>query len=292
MKIDTILLTGATGYLGQALIPELLARYNPRSLRLFGRSESKLVDILRRHNDLNHDRLRALVGDVRDEERVFSAVKWADLVIHAAALKRLEVCNYSPEEAIKTNVQGSLNVLKACLEHRPSKAVFISSDKAVRPINLYGMTKALMEQSVLQTARFLGIGSPRLTVCRYGNVIGSTGAAIPYFIQQIRSGNPITITHPEMTRFLLTKKDAVNIVCRSIESDDRLILPLKLRSISMLKAVCYINQYFCTNVPLNITHPEDGEKLHEEISPEIFSNEVPEVTQVEFLDLLKEEGLL
>ncbi|HRZ15334.1 MAG TPA: SDR family NAD(P)-dependent oxidoreductase [Candidatus Omnitrophota bacterium] len=292
MKIDTILITGATGYLGNALIPELLKRYAPRSLRIFGRSESKLVDLLRRYGDMDHDRLRALVGDVRDEDRIRSAVRDVDLVIHAAALKRLEVCNYSPEEAIKTNVQGSLNVLKACMEFKPAKAVFISSDKAVRPTNLYGMTKAIMEEAVLQTARFNGIGTPKLAVCRYGNVIGSTGAAIPYFIQQIRAGKPITITHKDMTRFLLTRRDAVKIVCRAIEGDDRLILPLGLRAIPLLKAVCYIGHHFGSEVPISFTHPESGEKLHEEIEVDRFSNEAPEVSEADFIAMLKEEGLL
>lgn len=294
MSINVLTLTGATGYLGKAILPYLLDHYRPKSVRLFGRSEWKLTQILRAHNDTEQNVLRALVGDVRDKDRIFKAIKGSDLVIHAAAMKRLEICNYNPDEAIKTNVAGSMNVLDACLEHLPHKVIFVSSDKAVNPTNLYGRTKGVMESMVVNQANYLGkLSVPILNIVRYGNVIGSTGAVIPFFIDCAKNGYDLKITDPRMTRFLITRKMAWEIIKEAIESGKQgeIILPKKLMSINILKAAEYINNHFGNKSTIKEIGQWSGEKINEEIEVGVTS-EHTNVDEKLFLELLREEGLI
>jgi len=293
MQYETVVLTGATGYLGNLLIPHIIETYKPHSLRLFARSEWKLAQILRQYNDLYDMRLlRPLVGDIRDRERVFSAIKGADLVIHTAALKRLEICNYNPQEAIKTNVVGSMNVMDACVNLNPHKAIFISSDKAYRPKNLYGITKACMEEMVRQRALAIATGNPTMTLVRYGNVIGSTGAVIPYFINLAKAGLHLPITDPRMTRFLITKKVAWETVKWAIENGKQgeVVLPTKIKSMKITDIAETINALHLNHTGTREIGMFSGEKLHEELDEGVTSENV-NTTKDEFREMLKEDGL-
>lgn len=289
-----IALTGATGFLGQLLIPRLTEKYNSATIRLIGRSEWKLAKILREHNDLySFKKLRPLICDVRDRERVFSCLKDADLVIHTAALKRLEICNYNPQEAVKTNIIGSMNVMDACLNVGIKKSIFVSTDKAVNASNLYGRTKAVVESMVIERGKFFPEGLPILCIARYGNVIGSTGAAMPYFIARLRQNLPIPLTHPEMTRFLITKKMAWDVIEDAIDNGKQgdIIIPKELKSVSIAQSIGWLKDYLCSRSEIDLIGMWPGEKLHEEIKEGQNSSHC-NLTRSEFIDMLKEDDLL
>jgi FlaA1/EpsC-like NDP-sugar epimerase len=295
MKYPCIAVLGATGFLGQALIPFLLKEYNPKVIRLLGRSEFKLAQIIRGNGykyDLN--KFRPLICDIRDRERVFSCLKDVDLIIHTAALKRLEIINYNPQEGVKTNVIGSMNVMDACINLGVQKAVFISSDKAVNATNLYGKTKAVMESMVIERAKMVGNGTPKMCIVRYGNVIGSTGAVIPFFISLARQGKPLPVTNLLMTRFLMTKKHALELIKTAIDKggQGKVIIPQSIKSISVGNMVGYINRYFHSDAGMQSIGEWSGEKLHEEIVPEWSSFDADRVTYEEFIEMLKEEELI
>ena len=293
MQIETCVLVGATGYMGGVLIPFLLKEYRPKSLRLFGRSEWKLTQILRKYEDTEQNVLRALVGDVRDSKRVSDIVGGSDLVIHCAALKRLEIANYNPTEAIMTNVAGSMNIMDACLHHKPNKVIFASSDKAVHPTNLYGMTKGVMEQMVINRSHFLGLASPTMCCTRWGNVVGSTGAVIPYFIERMKQGLPIPITHEGMTRFLVTKKMICDTMKHAIERGHQgeIIIPEKKQAINILKAAEAIKKHLGSSSEVYLMGQYNGEKLHEEIEDGVTSDKYL-ISDDDFINLLREDELL
>jgi len=296
MNIQTIVLTGATGFLGQTLIPFLLETYKPTSIRLLGRSEWKLAQILRKYNDLYTMKLlRPLIVDVRDRERVYSVIDGADLVIHAAALKRLEICNFNPQEAIKTNIIGSLNVMDACLNvpNKPQKAIFISTDKAMHPTNLYGKTKAVVESMVVERATALGMSLPTMCCVRYGNVIASTGAVIPYFVDRAQKNLPLPITNDKMTRFMMTRKAMTVVIKEAIEEGKQgeIILPRNIKSINIRNAAEIIRDYFGSKSEIVDIGEFSGEKLHEELDFGITSEPV-NISRQEFLEMLKEEELI
>jgi UDP-N-acetylglucosamine 4,6-dehydratase len=295
MKYRTIAITGITGFLGQALIPFIIEHYKPESLRLLGRSEFKLAQIIRGNNfTYDLDQFRPLICDVRDRERVFSCLKDVDLVIHTAALKRLEIANYNPQEAIKTNIIGSMNVMDACLNVGVKKAIFISSDKAVKATNLYGKTKAVMESMVVERAKMVGNAQPTMCVVRYGNVIGSTGAVIPYFIKLAKEGKTLPITNGLMKRFLVTKRQALELVKIAIDKGKQgsIIIPKDLRAISVYNMALFILRYFKREEDFKIIGSWSGEKLYEDITESLNSDMVDSIGYGEFIGLLKEEGLL
>jgi len=293
MQIDTCVITGATGYMSKVLIPFLMETYHPKSLRLLGRSEWKLAQLLRKYNDLYTMRLlRPMICDVRDRERVFSCLEGADLVIHTAALKRLEICNYNPQEAIKTNVIGSMNVMDACLSLKPDKVIFASSDKAVNATNLYGKTKAVMESMVVQRAESISQGSPTMCCTRWGNVVGSTGAVIPYFIERAKQNLPLTITDERMTRFIVSKKMIRETTRKAIEEGKmgEIVIPENLKSISILDAAKIIKEYLKSDSVIKVIGTYADEKLHEEI--EIGkTSEHTQITESEFIEILEEDDL-
>lgn len=207
-----ILITGGTGSWGQTLTRLLLERYDPKEIIIFSRGELQQVLMQRRFHD---DRLKFVVGDVRDYDSVRWAMRDIDIVFHLAALKHVPICEDHPQEAIKTNVAGTTNVVNAALENKVAKVIDVSTDKAVEPLNLYGMTKAVGERLILQAN---ALGSQTQFVCiRGGNVMGSNGSVIPYFIEQIRSGGPVTITDLGMTRFFLTLEEAITLLFKAAE---------------------------------------------------------------------------
>lgn len=200
----SILIAGGTGSLGNHLVDRLL-QYPIKRIVVFSRDEEKQLDMQRRIADT---RVQYEIGNVRDYERLCEVLTNIDLVYHASALKIITVCEEYPEEAIKTNLQGTINMRKACLKNGVSKAILISTDKAVKPVNAYGMTKALAEKVWLSKHT----GNTAFSVVRYGNVIRSRGSVIPFFEKLKKEGKPFTITHKDMTRFLLTLDKAISLI--------------------------------------------------------------------------------
>lgn len=202
----TLLITGGTGSFGNAVFRRLLTS-GVREIRILSRDEKKQDDIRKRYAS---DKLKFYIGDVRDAQSVLNAVRGADFIFHAAALKQVPSCEFHPLEAVKTNVLGTENVLEAAIQCGVRRVVVLSTDKAVYPINAMGISKAMMEKVAVAKSR--GSNSTVICVTRYGNVMASRGSVIPLFVQQVRSGAPITITDPEMTRFMMTLDDAVDLV--------------------------------------------------------------------------------
>lgn len=212
-KDSTILITGGTGSFGQAIVKRLL-NDNVKEIRILSRDEQKQDDMRRAYNN---DKLKFYIGDVRDYNSIESAFKGVDYVFSAAALKQVPSCEFYPMEAVKTNVIGSDNVITACVKNHVKKAIFLSTDKAAYPINAMGITKALMEKNVIARSRQLLEGDTVLCLTRYGNVMASRGSVIPLFLDQIKANKPITITNPDMTRFMMTLDDAVDLVLYAFE---------------------------------------------------------------------------
>ena len=209
-----ILITGGTGSLGRALTKRLLAE-KVDVIRIFSRNENKQVTM---QSEFNDDRLRFLIGDVRDLPRLERALEGIDIVFHAAALKHVPVIEYNPFEAIKTNVQGSQNLVEACLKNDVGFTLAIGTDKAVSPFNTYGATKLLMERLFVSANYYKGEHKTKFACVRYGNVLGSRGSIIPKFIEQILSGNKVTVTDPNMTRFNITMDQALDLIFRVIKN--------------------------------------------------------------------------
>ncbi len=210
-KGKTLLITGGTGSFGNAVLRRFLdSEFS--EVRVMSRDEKKQDDMRRRYNS---PKLKFYIGDVRDFQSVLNAVRGADFIFHAAALKQVPSCEFHPMEAVKTNVLGTENVLEAAITCGVKRVVCLSTDKAVYPINAMGISKAMMEKVVVAKSR----SSSETVICatRYGNVMASRGSVIPLFVDQIRSGQPITITDPDMTRFMMTLDDAVDLVLFAFE---------------------------------------------------------------------------
>ena len=207
-----LLLTGGTGSFGNAVLRRFI-NSDLREIRIFSRDEKKQDDMRKRYND---PRLKFYIGDVRDYQSVLNAVRGVDFIFHAAALKQVPSCEFHPMEAVKTNVIGTENVLEAAISSRVERVVCLSTDKAVYPINAMGISKAMMEKVAVAKSR--NSGSTVICVTRYGNVMASRGSVIPLFVDQIRSGKPITITDPAMTRFMMTLDDAVDLVLYAFQN--------------------------------------------------------------------------
>jgi UDP-N-acetylglucosamine 4,6-dehydratase len=203
-----LLVTGGTGSFGHAVVDRFL-KTNIKEIRIVSRDEKKQDDMRKQYNN---DKLKFYIGDVRDYNSIVDAFKGVDYVFSAAALKQVPSCEFYPLEAMKTNVIGSNNVITACVVNHVKNAVFLSTDKAAYPINAMGITKALMEKNVIARSRQLLPGDTVLCLTRYGNVMASRGSVIPLFLDQIAAGKPITITNPDMTRFMMTLDDAVDLV--------------------------------------------------------------------------------
>jgi FlaA1/EpsC-like NDP-sugar epimerase len=208
-----VLVTGATGSWGQVLVDKLLHIYGAREVVCYSRNEIKQVEMKRRFNS---SRLRFTVGCVRDLEALRSACRGVDYVFHLAALKHVPVCEDQPLEAIKTNIDGTRNIITAAIENGVKRVVDVSSDKAVESVNLYGMTKAVGEKLIIQANELSD--HTRFVCIRGGNVMGSSGSVIPYFIERLRDGNPLTITDRRMTRFFLTLDDAVGLLFKASQN--------------------------------------------------------------------------
>jgi UDP-N-acetylglucosamine 4,6-dehydratase/5-epimerase len=257
----TILITGGTGSLGQALTYRLLEK-GVKTIRIFSRNENKQIEMELKFND---DRLRFLLGDIRDKERLVRATEGVDYVFHAAALKHVPKIEYNPFESIKTNVIGSQNVIDACLEANVKKAICIGTDKAVSPLNTYGATKLLMEKLFVTANNYLDPKKhvTKFIAVRYGNVLGSSGSIVPKFIGQIKNKKKITITDKQMTRFSITMSEALDFILKSAEygQGSEIFVPkIRAYAISDIKnALTEILEDYGEDV----VGIRPGEKLHE-----------------------------
>ena len=211
MKINygTLLITGGTGSFGDSFLLKAIDKYDFNEIRIFSRDEKKQEDLRKK---LNNSRVKFYIGDVRDFHSVDEACIDVDYIFHAAALKQVPSCEFFPIQAVKTNILGTENVLNAAKKNNVKKVVVLSTDKAAYPVNVMGMTKALMERVMIAKSRNLNSSSSIFCGTRYGNVIGSRGSVIPLFIDQIKNNKDLTITNPEMTRFIMTLEDAVELV--------------------------------------------------------------------------------
>ena len=207
-----ILITGGTGSWGQTLTQMLLEKYNVKEIIIFSRGELQQVLMQRKFKS---EKIKFVIGDIRDFEAVKFATKHVDYIFHLAALKHVPICEDHPQEAIKTNINGTTNIVNAAIENRVKKVIDVSTDKAVEPINSYGMTKAVGEKLIIQGNELSE--HTRFVCIRGGNVMGSNGSVIPFFVEQIKTGGPITITDLKMTRFFLTLEEAILLLFKAAE---------------------------------------------------------------------------
>lgn len=262
-KNKSILITGATGSFGKNFITHLLKNKYPFSrIVIFSRDEFKQDQLQKKLNLKKHKNLRFFLGDVRDKDRLLYAFKDLDFVIHAAALKQVPAAEYNPIEFIKTNVLGAQNIIEAALERKVSKVLALSTDKAVAPINLYGATKLCSDKLFIAANNITGKSITSFSVIRYGNVLGSRGSVLPEFLKIKSKDKIFNITDPDMTRFNISMKEAINLVVLALNEalGGEIFVP-KLKSFKITDLAKAIDD----KCKFNITGIRPGEKLHEEL---------------------------
>ena len=263
MLNDTsILVTGGTGSFGKEFIRTVLRTYRPRRVIVYSRDEWKQSE-MQSDPDFQDSSVRFFLGDVRDKERLRLAMREVDYVIHAAALKQVPAAEYNPNEFIKTNVNGATNIVEAAISSNVKRVVALSTDKAVNPVNLYGATKLCSDKVFIAANSYAGAGGTTFSVVRYGNVVGSRGSVIPLFQKQRESGK-ITITNSEMTRFLITLKEGVDFVLKSLDSmvGGELVVP-KIPACT----VGNLAKVLAPNAQKDVIGLRPGEKMHEILIP-------------------------
>lgn len=259
-KNKTLLITGGTGSFGNTVLKRFLDT-DIKEIRIFSRDEKK-QDEMRHH--YRSDKLRFYIGDVRNLESISDAVEGADFIFHAAALKQVPSCEFYPMEAVRTNVVGTDNVLSAAVGNRVSKVITLSTDKAAYPINAMGMSKALMEKVTIAKSRVAADKDITFCVTRYGNVMASRGSVIPLFVDQIRQGKPLTTTDPNMTRFMMSLEDAVDLVLYAFENGnpgDLFVQKAPAATIHTLAEA--MKMVFKADNPIHVIGTRHGEKLYE-----------------------------
>ncbi|WP_323756870.1 UDP-N-acetylglucosamine 4,6-dehydratase (inverting) [Roseivirga sp.] len=262
MKNKTILITGGTGSLGRALTSHILTNFpDVKKLIIFSRDEQKQFQMAQEFPESEYPQIRFFIGDVRDYERLKRAFQQVDLVIHAAAMKHVHIAEYNPEECIKTNIDGAQNVINACLATNVQRVVALSTDKACAPINLYGATKLTSDKLFIAANNIKGTNPIRFSVVRYGNVMGSNGSVIPFFINKKPTGI-LPITDPHMTRFNISLQGGVDMVMHALEHalGGELFVP-KIRSYRILDVAEAVGPE-CEKPIIGI---RPGEKVHEEM---------------------------
>jgi len=256
---SVLLITGGTGSFGNAVL-QVVLKSDIREIRIFSRDEKKQDDMRKRYNN---PKITFFIGDVRDYQSVLNVTRGADYVFHAAALKQVPSCEFFPLEAVKTNITGTENVLEAAIACSVKKVICLSTDKAVYPINAMGISKAMMEKVAVAKSR--NSGSTTICVTRYGNIMASRGSVIPLFVNQITNGQPITLTDPNMTRFMMTLDDAVGLVLFAFErgkSGDMFVQKSPSSSISILTEAL-LRIMGTPNHDIKIIGTRHGEKLYE-----------------------------
>jgi UDP-glucose 4-epimerase len=258
---DTVLITGGTGSFGNAMVKRLLETY-VRQIRIFSRDELKQDDMRKRFND--NEKLRFFIGDIRNPDSLREAMRGTTCVFSAAALKQIPSCEAFPLEAIQTNILGSNNVMNMAIEYGVNKVVMLSTDKAVQPVNVMGMTKALMEKTMLAKANTAFDHKVMLCATRYGNVMSSRGSVIPLFVEQIKAGKKLTITDPNMTRFMLPLNIAVDLVLYAFSfGRPGSIFVHKAPAATIGDLAQVMLDIFNSSVGSEIVGARPGEKIHE-----------------------------
>lgn len=256
-----LMITGGTGSFGNAVLKRFLDA-DLKEIRIFSRDEKKQDDMRKRYS---HPKLKFYIGDVRDFRSVLNATRGVDFIFHAAALKQVPSCEFHPMEAVNTNVLGTENVLEAAIQNGVKRVVCLSTDKAVYPINAMGISKAMMEKVMVAKSR--NVDDEKTVICgtRYGNVMASRGSVIPLFIEQMRAGTPLSITDPNMTRFMMTLADAVDLVLYAFEhgnNGDIFVQKAPAATVETL-AMALREMMGLPNHPINIIGTRHGEKLFE-----------------------------
>lgn len=261
-KDKVLMITGGTGSFGNTVLKRFLSS-EVREIRIFSRDEKKQEEM---RIAMNHPKLKFYIGDVRNYDGVFQAMKDVNYVFHAAALKQVPSCEFYPMESVRTNVLGSENVMNAAIARGVSRVVMLSTDKAVYPINAMGMSKAMMEKFMVAKARMQGPNETVLCATRYGNVMASRGSVIPLFVQQLREGKPLTVTDPNMTRFLMSLEDSVDLVLYAFEhggQGDIFVQKAPASTVGDLAQA--VKDVFGKDNPVQVIGTRHGEKLFESL---------------------------
>jgi UDP-glucose 4-epimerase len=262
LKDKAVLITGGTGSFGHAVLESFLGT-DLAEIRIFSRDEKKQEDMRIRYRN---ERLKFYIGDVREYDSVHDAVRGVDFVFHAAALKQVPSCEFYPMEAVRTNVVGAENVMRAAIANDVKRCVVLSTDKAVYPINAMGMSKAIMEKVMVARSRLCDPGRTVLCATRYGNVMGSRGSVIPLFLQQLRAGRPLTVTDPAMTRFLMSLEESVDLVLHAFQNalpGDILVQKAPASTVGDLANA--LRQLLRRDNEIKIIGTRHGEKLYESL---------------------------
>ncbi len=259
-KDKILLITGGTGSFGNAVLDRFLD-YGLKEIRIFSRDEKKQDDM---RNRLKNPTVKFYIGDVRDIRAVDQAVMGVDYIFHAAALKQVPSCEFFPVEAVRTNVLGAENVMVSAAKYKVKRLLVLSTDKAVYPINAMGLSKALMEKVMISRSRNLNDSGTVFCGTRYGNVMASRGSVIPLFREQIKNNNPITITDPEMTRFMMTLEDAVDLVIYAFENGQNGDIFVQKAPAATIKTLAEaLTELYKSTVPIQTIGTRHGEKLYE-----------------------------
>ena len=257
-KNKTYLITGGTGSFGSTMVRNLLKNKSIREIRIFSRDENKQEKL---RIELNSSKIKFYIGDIRDFNSINKAIEGVDFVFHAAALKQVPSCEFYPMEAVQTNIIGTKNVIDACKYNKIKKAVFLSTDKSVYPVNAMGMTKAIMEKVVLSYAKDKNVN---FCITRYGNVMGSRGSVIPLFIDQIKKNQKLTITNPKMSRFLMSLSDTVNLVYQALKNGKNGDIFIQKSSSATIETIATsLLKIFNKKIPFKNIGVRHGERLYE-----------------------------
>jgi len=269
----SILITGGTGSFGNTFVPMTLARYNPKKLIIYSRDEMKQWEMARKFE--GDPRVRFFIGDVRDRDRLYRALDGVDFVVHAAATKIVPTAEYNPFECVKTNINGAMNLIDACIDKRVKRVVALSTDKASSPINLYGATKLASDKLFVAGNAYAGGHDTRFAVVRYGNVMGSRGSVIPFFLS-VKDKGPLPVTDERMTRFMISLEQGVELVWHAFE--DMAGGEIYVKKIPSMK-VTDLAQAVAPGAKVDFVGIRPGEKLHEQMIGEedsYFTYEYPE----------------
>ena len=260
LRNSTILVTGGTGSFGNVFIPMTLKKYSPKKIIIFSRDEMKQWEMAKSFS--GDDRVRFFIGDIRDKDRLYRALDNVDYVVHAAATKIVPTAEYNPFECVKTNIDGAMNLIDACLDSKVKRLVALSTDKASSPTNLYGATKLASDKLFIAGNSYSGENKCKFSVVRYGNVMGSRGSVIPFFMEKVSKHEPITITDERMTRFMITLEQGVKLVWHAFE--DMIggeIYVKKIPSMNIMDIAKAVSEKSKTEI-IGI---RPGEKIHEQM---------------------------
>ncbi|MGL5086280.1 MAG: polysaccharide biosynthesis protein, partial [Clostridium sp.] len=259
-KNKVLLITGGTGSFGHTVLKRFI-NTDIKEIRVFSRDEKKQDDM---RNKIKSDKVKYYIGDVRDYESIDYAMKGVDYVFHAAALKQVPSCEFYPMEAMKTNVDGSDNVFKAAIHNNVAKVILLSTDKAVYPVNAMGISKAMAEKVMIARARAARPGETVFCATRYGNVMASRGSVIPLFINLMREGKDLTVTDPNMTRYMMSLEESVDLVLYAYENGEQGdVFVQKAPACTVLELATALKELFESNVGIRIIGPRHGEKAYE-----------------------------